>query len=228
MSCNIKREDCKQNSLGVFLGTSKEEWESTSCHLKKISRDKRKLIYFEGETAVNVFVIQSGFVKVFKGNPGNHVQNLNLLGPGEILSIDALFRSFHSESATALTKVELCICPQKQFIELMMTSPRIALRMMELLRNDILQVQSFLYDLGQKKSYARVASLVLYLKEKQVGKRSLSFHNPIQNQEMSDFLGMRPETLSRNLKNQEKAGILRRENKRWTILNLEKLKESAG
>jgi CRP/FNR family transcriptional regulator len=81
---------------------------------------------------------------------------------------------------------------------------------------------------GTKKALPRVASCLLLFMEKQVEPgQSRPFNLPISRQEMGAFLGLSPETVSRQLKDLTTSRVIRLEHRRLTVLDLGHLKSIA-
>ena len=213
---------------GIFAALPEEEWKSATGLQPPITYDRKSVIFSEGDDSPHLYLVHSGLVKTFKKPSHDRVQITSILGEGDVLGSESLSKEAYQESATALTRCTLYKCDRDFFLDFMNRKPSVSLSMIRVLNNEFARVQSHIVDLGTRKAIARVASSLMMFKEKQLGERALEpFNLPISRQEMGMFLGLSPETVSRQLKSLTDARVIRLEHKRLTVLDLERLERIA-
>lgn len=229
MRTEVKCYDCFQFQTGIFSGLPDEERTEELCLLNQVDFERKQPVFIEGDAAHLVYLVRSGLVKVFKNTAQNRTQIINVVGPGEILGIESLFSPHYGATAVPLTRSEICYCQSVQFHTLIERRPSVAVRVIGLLHDDLSRIHSFLCDLGTKKAISRVASCLLFFKEKQTSDHATrAFQLPVMRNEMSELLGISPETISRQLRKLVTDGLIDVDNKRVLIKDLRGLQRVAA
>lgn len=220
--------DCTQFQTGIFSGLPDEERIESLCVLNMVMFERKQAIYNEGNAAHLVYVVRSGLVKLFKNTAQNRTQIINVVGPGEIIGIESLFSPHYNATAVPLTRSQICYCQSVQFHTLIEKRPSVAVRVIGLLYQDLSRIHAFLCDLGTKKAISRVASCLLFFKEKQTSDQATrAFQLPVMRNEMSELLGISPETISRQLRKLVTDGYIDVDNKRVLVRDLKGLQRIA-
>lgn len=114
-------------SVPLFAGLSKRQLQSLARACSSHRWPADSMIVSEGSSDQHCYVIVEGMVAVERGE--RHVAEL---GPGEIVGEIALFDSGpRSATVTTATEVLAVGLPRKGFVEVAMSDPRVALRMLE-------------------------------------------------------------------------------------------------
>jgi CRP/FNR family transcriptional regulator len=213
---------------GIFSALPEGEWKSSSSIPPPAIFDKKHVLFRDGDPARHVYLIGAGLVKTFKNAAHNRIQIVNILGPGEVVGPEALTRAEYCESAATLSRSLLFECDKRSFLDFVSIKPALSVAFIELLNRENAALQTLLCDLGTKKALPRVASCLLLFMEKQVKPgETRPFQLPISRQEMGAFLGLSPETVSRQLKDLTSSRVIRLDHRRLTVLNLDHLKSIA-
>ena len=223
-------------SRGIFAALPAEDWRSSDGLPAPITVERKSTLFTEGESASHVYLVLSGLIKTFKNPSHDRVQIINIVSDGDVMGAEALSRDFYQESATTLTRAQVYRLSKEFFLDFINRKPQLALKLIEMMNHEFARVQSLIVNLGTKKALPRVASCLLLFMEKQnagppgppVTVASLDpFTLPISRQDMGAFLGLSPETVSRQLKGLVRAKVIRLDHKRLTVLNLDQLKSIA-
>lgn len=215
-------------SQGIFSAIPEETWKSSPDIPTPGIFDKKQLLFHDGDPASHVYIVGGGLVKTFKNTSSNRVQIVNIVGPGELFGAEALTRAEYCESAATLSRALLFECEKRTFLDFVSNRPSLTVALIELLNREYVALQSQLCDLGTKKALPRVASCLLLIMEKQMKPgEARPFQLPISRQEMGAFLGLSPETVSRQLKDLSTSRVIRLDHRRLTVLNLDNLKSIA-
>jgi len=215
-------------SHGVFSALPEEDWRASPGIPPPEHFDKKTALFRDGDPATHIYLIGGGLVKTFKSPSGNRVQIVNILGPGDVVGTEALTRTEYCESAATLARSLLFKCEKNRFHDFVRARPALSVALIKLLNRDNASLQTLLCDLGTKKALPRVASCLLLFMEKQVKPgETRPFNLPISRQEMGAYLGLSPETVSRQLKDLTSSRIIRLDHRRLTVLDLDNLKSIA-
>jgi len=145
-------------------------------------------------------IITSGIVKLLKIGTDGRQQIVGLKFPGDVLGGPLnTDKSIIIEAATDLT---LCGFAQSAVRVLSEDFPEFERAMLPRLFEELDRVREWMFVLGRSTAQERVASLLNYLvrmSEVAAGTAVSMFHLPLSREEMADCLGLRIETVSRQL-----------------------------
>lgn len=183
--------------------------------------------------------VLSGVVKLTKTMDDGRHQIVGLL-----FSSDFLGRPFGSDSpygAEAATPVELC-CVERQYFEgLMLERPELKQLFLERTLGELDAAREWMVLLGQKTAEEKVASLLLLMAKRlrvpegcsppagALQSQALHYDLPLSRGEMAEYLGLRIETVTRQLGYLRAAGTIETgEGREITVLDVGKLSRIAG
>jgi CRP/FNR family transcriptional regulator len=179
--------------------------------------------------------VVSGVVKLTKTMPDGRQQIVGLL-----FASDFLGRPFGSGStygAEAATTVELCCLERQYFEDLMMNNPDMKQLFLERTLNEVDAAREWMLLLGRKTAEEKVASLILLMARRMrsagagqpAQAKAAPFDLPLSRTEMAEFIGLRIETVSRQVKRLRAAGMIDTDNGRAiTIHDIDALERLAG
>lgn len=222
------RLDSEIFSRGIFAALPASEWHDLIRDSPPRSLERKKLLYQEGDVATHIYIPASGLIKTYQSPAPDRDQIINILGVGDVLGVETVCGMHHRESAAALARTTVLALPGEQFTELLSHRPVLARALIRSLCEENGRVHSLVVNLGTKKALPRVASCILYFMERQNEKMTPEpFNIPISRQEMGSYLGLSPETVSRQLKGLVTSRIIRLDHRRLTVLNLDQLRSIA-
>jgi CRP/FNR family transcriptional regulator, anaerobic regulatory protein len=136
---------------------------------------------------------------------------------------------------TATTDLVMCCFRKKPFEDMMVKTPHIAQRLLEMTLDELDAAREWMLLLGRKTAREKIASLLaiiarrdatLQLKTMQGGS---VFELPLTREEMADYLGLTLETVSRQISALKRDGVIALEGKRHvTVTSMDRLLEEAG
>lgn len=228
---NNKQSSSGENrfSKGIFSAIPAEDWISSSGFQPPVPIERKSALYWEGDPASHVYLVESGLIKTFKRPANDRVQIIRIASAGDVLSADGISRDSYQESAASLTRASVYKIPRDQFMGFLMNRPKLAVKLAQMMNEEFARFQSLIVNLGTKKALPRVSSCLLLFMEKQTdwdpgqGHNPEPFTLPISRQDMGAFLGLSPETVSRQLKELVKRRVIRLDHKRLTVLNYRQL-----
>jgi CRP/FNR family transcriptional regulator, anaerobic regulatory protein len=178
--------------------------------------------------------VLSGVVKLTRTMCDGRQQIVGLLFPSDFLG-----RPFGSSTpfgAEAATAVELCCVERPYFEELLLKTPQMQRLFLERTLDEVDAAREWMLVLGRKTAEERVASLILLMAQR-AGRHNgdtqqasaVRYDLPLSRTEMAEYLGLRIETISRQLGRLRAAGAIDTDSGRMlTVCDMAKLERMAG
>ncbi|NPA48982.1 MAG: Crp/Fnr family transcriptional regulator [Thermodesulfobacteria bacterium] len=186
---------------------------------------KGEFIFHEGEEARGFYLVYEGQVKVFKQAASGREQIIHVLGPGEPFGEVAVFAGLdYPANASALTDCVLLYLPRKEFVNLIREEPALAMNMLAVLSLRLRQFVSMVEALSLKEVSERLASYLLYRRQKEGDEFDLGMNKG----QLASFLGTSPETISRLFGRLSKMGLVESKGRQVKILDHEGLSAVAA
>jgi CRP/FNR family transcriptional regulator, anaerobic regulatory protein len=193
------------------------------------------LIYEEDE-AGSVYNIAEGVVRLCRLLPDGRRMVTGFLYPGDFVGL--AFHDHYSYSVEAITDTVVCRFPRLKLEALMKDIPKLETRLLGMMSNEIKEAQDQMVLLGRKSPKERVASFLLNISTRRLKRETGSnksrdvqakFTLPMGRVDISDYLGLTIETVSRTLTAFTKQGVLAIEGrKNIEILDIEMLETIAA
>lgn len=136
---------------------------------------------------------------------------------------------------TATTDLVMCCFRKKPFEEMMLRTPHIGQRLLEMTLDELDAAREWMLLLGRKTAREKIASLLAILARRDASLRlsegdgAISFELPLTREAMSEYLGLTLETVSRQMSALRRDGIIVTEGKRQiTVPDIDRLLEETG
>jgi CRP-like cAMP-binding protein len=200
-------------SVPLFSGLSATQLESIHRVSQTREFPKETLLFREGDQGDSLYLVLSGRVKaVLMAEDGREVI-LAFLGPGELVGEMALFDPEERRTATVVTAEQssLLILSGRQFMEVILQNPSIALSILRTLTRRLKDTSSRIANLIFLDTYSRVGTYLLRIAEQEGRKLadgSFVVNRP-PHHEIAHFIGSSRETVSRALKELEHEGLIK-------------------
>ena len=189
--------------------------------------DPGQTIFFEGDKLANYYNITKGVIRLIKLLPDGRRAILDFLYRGDFLGLNA--KGQYAYSAEAITPVRLCRFPRPQWQAMFADKPKMEGRLLGIYTDKLVANQQRLTDLARKSPRERLATFLLDLAKKEglrYGDGGILL--PMSREDISDFLGLTIETISRTFSAFSKEGLLEiQQRKKVNILEAEKLEAIA-
>lgn len=165
-------------------------------------------LYSLGGTASQVYNLTKGVLKLSQSFEDGRTQIIAFAFPGDFLGLSRT--ELWNHSAEALTGAKLCAFEREHFYAYLESAPAFKAAFAEILERELHDSQEQLLRLGRKTAVERVASFLLVLSSKAtlMGAAPDSFALPMSRQDISDFLCLSTETVSRALSQLKRAGVI--------------------
>lgn len=186
-------------SASIFQGLSDDDITA----LAKISVHqqlfpKGTVLYAPTTLLDRMMIIDQGQVKVYQLNENGKEKILYMLRPGAIDSEAALFAQRpHYNYAETVEDTRICSIGSRDFQDLVKRVPTLALNLLNALGDRLTALESMsalTSNLGSKER------LLTYLQQVSQENQQTHFRLPVKKKELASYLGVTPETLSRQFK----------------------------
>jgi CRP/FNR family transcriptional regulator, anaerobic regulatory protein len=160
-------------------------------------------------------------------------QMVGLLQPSDFVGRPG--RATAAFDVTAVSDLVMCCFRKKPFEEMMVTTPHVAQRLLEMTLDELDAAREWMLLLGRKTAREKIASLLAILArrttmltQKRAG-GAIAFELPLTREAMADYLGLTLETVSRQMSALKKDGVILVEgNRSITVPDYDQLVEEAG
>jgi CRP/FNR family transcriptional regulator len=224
----VKCAHCNLKKICFPHGLQPQEMEMFEGAIDKTTRiQKKQHLFSRGDTLTSIYAIKAGTIKTMLPTSDGNGQILGFYLPGDLLGFDGFSDDEHKIDAVALEDTVLCKLPISSFESLCEILPGLRKVMMQQVGSEINRQQQLLLSLGQMQTEERLATYLLRLScyFKNRGYSCSEFILPMSRNDLSNFLGMAPETLSRMFARLEKNGVMKISRKEVRILDMKALQE---
>lgn len=227
----IACKNCNIFQLCLPVGISAPDLEL----LDRIIKRRRPLargehLYRIGDPFRDIYAIRAGTVKSYVPAEGGQEQVTGLFLPGELVGLEAISGGVHTSSAKALETSSFCVLPFDRLEELADSVASLRHQLFRMLSKQIQHDRELLQLLGKQSAERRLASLLLSISAR-LAKRGFSgreFHLALSRVEISSYLGLAVETVSRLFSRLQNEGIITVQRKHVLLKDLDRLKALAG
>lgn len=206
---NLKRcRNCKIREETMAGELSPDELDRLDAIMISRKFEPHNVILIEGEDAAVFYNIYEGVVRLLKILPDGRRSVVGFLFPGDFFGFSV--KGAYEYTAEAVTRVKMC-CFQKVKIEKLFDEiPKLERRLLGKMTEKLLSSHSQLADLGRKSPKERLARFLLDLsKVESLRKPAGAFQLPMSREDISDYLGLTVETISRTLSSFAKDGLIK-------------------
>lgn len=226
--CHCSHQYCAKK-VSIFTSLSENELIQITDLIAHKTFNKGDIIFSEGEPFDQLYIINSGSMKVFKYSKDGKEQILYILNEGEFLGDLSLFKKgVLPFSAVALEDIKLCIIHKNDFDYIIKNNPSISLKVLEYAHDRIFELENLIQTLTTKDIETRLATLLLNL-SKTFGEQTnegIHIHLPMSREDMANFIGVTRETISRKLSYFQSENIIEIiGNRTIRIISLDTLKD---
>lgn len=181
-------------------------------------------LFRAGQEAHNLYVVRSGSVMAYLVTETGEEQVMGFFYPGDIIGLDAMGQQGRLSSACCLETSSVCAVP------LGMLNSEHNLALLKLISGQLSREHNLVLMLAKKDADSRLASFLYDLSQRQSqrGYASGYLNLSMSRQNISNFLGLAVETLSRTLHRFQDAGLLTVNRRQIEIHDVNALKQIAG
>ncbi|MDP7246999.1 MAG: Crp/Fnr family transcriptional regulator [Candidatus Peribacteraceae bacterium] len=199
-------------SVELFTGISEEEMHELVSGVIDKQMDKKEFIYTPQDLVENVYVLKEGEVTLYKSVDGKRVV-LDILKPGSVfgnIGFDAEGSDRHYAEITE--KAYICTLPSSYFLQILKKRPEVALRALKVLSKRLSQYEAQIKALSTLQAKDRILATVRLVNQKDsesILPDVLKRPTKITHEKLGNMTGLTRETVTKQLNELEKAGMIR-------------------
>ncbi len=209
-------------SVSCFTALSAEEIKRIENRVLERSFAKGEILFLEGEPCDGLYVVKSGWVRIYKSSPEGREQVLLIARPGDSFNDVPVFDGGpNPASASALESSTVYVIPKETLLSLVADCPA-ALAIIKLLSTRLRHLTMVVEDLSFRSIVSRLARMLLGLAVVEGGPTPIP---RLTQDEMAAIVGSVRDVIGRALRALERTGAIRIEGQRIFVEDPEKLRE---
>ena len=190
-------------------------------------------IAWTGDRMDFVASVVTGIATLSQTLEDGRTQMVGLLLPSDFMGRPG--RETATYDITATTDVVMCCFRRKPFEQMMVSTPHIAQRLLEMTLDELDAAREWMLLLGRKTAREKIASLMAIIARRDASLKlaqaegRLEFDLPLTREAMADYLGLTLETVSRQISTLKREGVIELTGKRHvTVPNFDRLLNETG
>lgn len=202
-------KDCRFCEARLCSGISKKQVNEIRGHLTYNRCGPREILLHAGDPSTYLYVIRDGQVKLTRTDINGHEHLISLVGAGYFLGFDTIGNPLYSYTAETLAPTVFCRVKHSDMMQIITQYPKASLNVLLAVNEQLAQARSLIRVLGQKSAAEKVAALLLSLIPPPFeGKDDATQALHLSRIEMAEILGITVETVSRNMAELRRKGII--------------------
>lgn len=189
-----------------------------------------QIVFGEGEPCLGLYVVESGYIRIFKSSASGREHVLSVDGPGSsVAELPVFDGGNYPASARAIDDTTLLFVSKQDFHALCLAHPQVALKVLRVVGARLRRLVGIIEELSFTTVRHRLASFLLRLAERE-GKHTgegIGVTLPASNQELASQIGTVRELVSRNLSRLQAEGVVRINGRSVVICDLKALDDEA-
>ncbi|MFC4933217.1 Crp/Fnr family transcriptional regulator [Massilia sp. GCM10023247] len=183
-------------------------------------------VYRTGHTFDNLYVVNTGFLKIVQFDQSDNEQVLSFPMRGDLIGVDGIDTRQYMSEAVALSDCDLVVLPFKTLSRLGHLYPDVENMVYRIMSRELMRRQASIGMLSTMSAEARVARFLVSLSERfaAMGYSCRTFNLRMTRQEIGSHLGLTLETVSRTVSGFAEAGLITIHQRAVNINDLEALK----
>lgn len=166
-------------------------------------------LYYEGDARDSLYVVESGWVKLYRTLIDGQRQIVGFANKGSILGLESDVE--HSNSAEAITSVVVRSIPMARVTEICLHDGKLASQLLRQVGRQLGAAQAQLAAVGTQSAEQKLANFLLTICDLCDDAHDGQFDMPMRRGDMAEFLGLRLETVSRKMSEFQRRGWIRME-----------------
>lgn len=225
-SCN----ECGSHATSVLEALTVLELETVSTTRSCRAFDRNDHLFEIGQHPQGLFCIHQGHIKVTREGHDGREQIIRFAGPGDVLGYGSLVSGQpYRTAATAVERSNVCFIPRDVITRTVRENPHLALRMMQLMSNELDEAERRVVELAQKSVRERVAEALLVLRETfGTMEDGETLNMQLTREEIADIVGTAPESVIRMLSDLKGEHIIETEGRKILLKNVPALIKAAN
>ncbi len=187
-------------------------------------------LFRAGDDFEALYVVRSGAVKTYMDSEDGEEQITGFHMPGDVIGFNGIAASLHVCNAAALDTCSVCVFPFERLTKLCARVPRLQRELINWMSKTILRDEEMLLTLGKRNAEQRMAAFLLTQSghQRKRGFSETEFTLSMSRTDISNYLGLAVETISRILTRLQSAGVLEVHRNQIWIRDLSSLRAFAN
>ncbi|MHC0052392.1 transcriptional regulator FnrL [Actibacterium sp. D379-3] len=190
-------------------------------------------VIWSGDKMDFVASVVEGIATLTQAMEDGRTQMVGLLLPSDFVGRPG--RDHAAYDVVATTRLTMCCFRKKPFEELMIRTPHIGQRLLEMTLDELDTAREWMLLLGRKTAREKIASLLAIIARRDAtlnlttSSGKIVFNLPLTREAMADYLGLTLETVSRQISALKRDGVIELEGKRHvTVPDMDRLMDETG
>ncbi|PUE23661.1 cyclic nucleotide-binding protein [Limnohabitans sp. JirII-29] len=213
---------CGIRAMVLFADLNEEDFKHIHAPIDDLHYQAGQVLYDEAHTALGVFTIRQGMVKLVRVTSDGRERIVRVLLPGDVAGLEALATGHYDSQAVALAPVSVCRIPLDVIQQLGGTSPRLHLKLMEKWHNALKQADDWLAELNFGSARQRVRNFVRKMQAVSEDGTATLFAR----EDMGAMMDLKLETVSREVSTLVRDAVMEpldKVGRHYRVLNLQGL-----
>lgn len=206
---------CEVRNIVLFADLSVDELDRILQPIDNLHAPDGATLYEQGSNGGHVFTLRHGMVKLTIDLPGGGYRIVRLLGPGDIIGLEALLGQPYQHNAIVLHDADLCRIPIELVNQLDRSQPALHRQLLLRWQAAVSQADMLIASLSTGKVETRLARLLV--------KMCCQSESPqiamLNREDMGALLGVTTESASRAMAELKRRGLVREEKGRCVHCN---------
>ncbi len=210
--------NCGVRDMVLFADLNEQDFGEIHTPIDDMVFSADAPLYTEGETALGVFTLRKGMIKLVRATVDGRERIVRVLRPGDVAGLEALANARYDTEAIALVDSQVCRIPLSVLHHLSSHSPRLHKRLMQKWQQALKDADDWLADLNFGSARQRVAALALKMRDAE----QPQFTSFFARDDMGAMLDIKLETVSREISSLVREGALKpcdKQGRRYEITN---------
>lgn len=214
--------------VDIFRDLEPDEIERLGKHAPMQNVTAGTIFYSPDEASEVLFILKSGRVRLYYLSPEGKALTTAILDAGTIFGeMDLLGQRLHQSYADALSPCVLCLMSREDVKTILLSDPRIAARIAEILGQRLITAEQRLTDVTFKSLPQRVASLLLQLAQPprvRLFRAGNALEVPYTHEALAEMTGAYRETITKILNGLRAHDVIELKRGRIVIRDLDGLR----
>ncbi len=222
---------CSLNSLCLPIALESDDLDALDEVIKRGRPiQKGEMLFKQGDEFHSIYAIRTGAIKSFTVAPSGEEQITGFHLASELVGLSGYAEDHYPLSAKALETTTVCELPLDKLEGLCDELPGLRKQIMGNMSSEIRQDQQMMLQLSKKSADERLAYFLLELSSRfeRRGFSAKAFRLSMSRVDISNYLGLAVETVSRIFTRFQKNNLIATEGKEITMLNMDELNTLAG
>jgi CRP-like cAMP-binding protein len=196
--------NCAIRAMVLFADLNEDDFKLIHAPIDDFLYQTGQALYDEADSALGVFTIRQGMVKLVRVTADGRERIVRVLLPGDVAGLEALATGHYDSQAVALAPVSVCRIPLEVIQQLGGHSPRLHLKLMEKWHNALKQADDWLAELNFGSARQRVHNFVRKMHAVSEDDTATLFAR----EDMGAMMDLKLETVSREVSTLVRSGVI--------------------